>query len=194
MKNIMKHNRLATGLIAVLVLTLSVVVYAQVNRPYRNGSVWDIGFIQMKPGMETAYLTYIADGWKRGQEALKKDGQIISYKVLVTETHGSDDWNIMLMTEYKDLATMEANEAKADNLTQTVIGNDDWSNQPRSDRIIAAAARVGAFPLDTAAYDAAVLVTLPPGAYTVHVASELINTHSRDVLVEVYGVPEDIFD
>ena len=131
----MKRNRTLVCLLVVLFLALSVVVFAQVNRPYRNGSVWSIGFIQMKPGMETAYLTYIADGWKRGQEALKKDGQIISYKVLVTETHGSDDWNIMLMTEYKDLATMEANEAKADNLTQTVIGNDEKQMQGYRDRL-----------------------------------------------------------
>jgi hypothetical protein len=77
MKNIMKQNRIAAGLIAVLVLTLSVVVYTQVNRPYRNGSVWNIGFIKMKPGMETAYLNYIATDWKRNQEALKKEGQIL---------------------------------------------------------------------------------------------------------------------
>lgn len=77
---------------------------------------------------------------------------------------------------------------------QTIAGNDDWSNQPNSDRIVAAAAHVGAFPLDTAAFDGAVLVILPPGAYTVQVASDLVNVRSRDVLIEVYSVPEDIFD
>ncbi len=132
MKN---RNRILTVLLTVLILTLSIVVIAQVNRPYRNGSVWSIGFIKMKPGMETAYLNYIAGDWKREQEALKKDGQIISYKVMTTEYHGSDDWNIMLMTEYKDMATMEANEAKADNLLQTVIGTDDKQMQGYRDRL-----------------------------------------------------------
>ncbi len=135
MKNILKNKRIVSGLLAVLVLTLSVVVYAQVSRPYRNGSVWDIGFIQMKPGMETAYLNYVAGAWKKEQEALKKDGQILSYKVLTTESHGSDDWNIMLMTEYKDMATKEANEAKADNLLQTVIGTDEKQMQGYRDRL-----------------------------------------------------------
>jgi len=111
------------------------VVVAQVSRPYRNGTVWSIGLIQMKPGMETAYLNYVAGDWKREQEALKKDGQIISYKVLTTESHGSNDWNIMLMTEYKDLATMEANEAKADQLLQTVIGTDEKQMQGYRDRL-----------------------------------------------------------
>ena len=135
MKNILKHNRIAVGLAVVVMLTLSVVVFAQVARPFRNGSVWNIGFIQMKPGMDTAYLNYVAGDWKREQEALKKDGQIISYKVLTTESHGSDDWNIMLMTEYKDMATMEANESKADNLTQKVSGNDEKQMQGYRDRL-----------------------------------------------------------
>ncbi len=132
MKN---RNRILVSSLIVLILTLSIVVVAQINRPYRNGSVWSIGFIKMKPGMETAYLNYIAGDWKREQESLKKDGQIISYKVLTTEAHGSNDWNIMLMTEYKDMATMEANEAKADNLLQTVIGTDEKQMQGYRDRL-----------------------------------------------------------
>ena len=131
----MKLNRILTGAIIALVLTLSVVVLAQVNRPYRNGSVWDVAFIRMKPGMDTAYLNYIATDWKRNQEALKKDGLILSYKVLTTEAHGSNDWNIMLMTEYKDMATMEANEAKADALAQRVIGNDQKQLQGYRERL-----------------------------------------------------------
>ncbi len=62
MKN---KNRKLAGLLVVLFLTLSAVVGAQVNRPYRNGSVWQISFIQMKPGMDTAYLNYVAGDWKR---------------------------------------------------------------------------------------------------------------------------------
>lgn len=132
MKN---RNRILTGLLVAFIFTLSIVVVAQVSRPFRNGSVWSIGFIQMKPGMDTAYLNYVATDWKREQEALKKDGQIISYKVLTTESHGSNDWNIMLMTEYKNMATMEANETKADNLTQTVSGNDAQQMQGYRDRL-----------------------------------------------------------
>ncbi len=132
MKN---RNRILVSSLIVLVLTLSIVVVAQVSRPFRNGTVWNVALIQMKPGMETAYLNYVAGDWKREQEALKKDGQIISYKVLTTEAHGSGDWNIMLMTEYKNMATMEANETKADNLAQTVSGNDEKQMQGYRDRL-----------------------------------------------------------
>jgi hypothetical protein len=131
----MKLNRIVVGLLVTLVLTVSVVVLAQVNRPYRNGTVWTIGFIRMKPGMETAYLNYVAGEWKRDQEALKKDGQIISYKVLQTEAHGSNDWNLMLMTEYKNMATREANEAREDALYQRTIGNDEKQRQGYRERL-----------------------------------------------------------
>jgi len=132
MKN---KTRILISSLVVLILTLSVVIVAQVSRPYRNGTVWDVAFIKMKPGMETAYLNYIATDWKRNQEASKKDGLIVSYKVLTTEAHGSTDWNIMLMTEYKDMATMEANEAKADALLQKVIGDDQKQMQGYRERL-----------------------------------------------------------
>lgn len=131
----MKLNRILVSSLILLILTASIVVVAQVNRPFRNGSVWNISFIKMKPGMDTAYLNYIASEWKKEQEALKKDGQSLSYKVITAESHGSSDWNIMLMTEYKDLATLEANEAKADNLAQTVVGNDEKQMQGYRDRL-----------------------------------------------------------
>ena len=131
----MKRNRILIGSLIALILTFSIVIVAQVSRPYRNGTVWSIGFIRMKPGMDTAYLNYVAGDWKREQEALKKDGQIISYKVLQTEAHGSNDFNLMLMTEYKDLATYERSLDKTDVLLQTVIGDDAKQMQGYKERL-----------------------------------------------------------
>jgi hypothetical protein len=47
---------------------------------------------------------------------VKKEGVVLSYKVITTEGHTPGDWNVMLMTEYKNLATMEANEDKSDDI------------------------------------------------------------------------------
>jgi hypothetical protein len=131
----MKKNRILIGLLTVLVLALGVVAIGQVRRPFKNGTVWSIGFIRMKPGMETAYLNYVAGDWKKEQESLKKDGQIISYKVLQTEAHGATDFNLMLLTEYKDLATYEKNLDKADALLQTVIGDDEKQREGYRQRL-----------------------------------------------------------
>ena len=56
----MKTRRTLIGSLVLLVLIAGISVFAQVNRPYRNGHVWNIAFIKIKPGMETAYLNYLA--------------------------------------------------------------------------------------------------------------------------------------
>ena len=121
--------------LAVMALMLCVGVYAQVKRPFHNGSVWNIAFIRMKPGMDVAYLNYLSGQWKAEQEALKKEGIVLSYKVLTAEGHTPGDFNIMLMTEYKDLATMEASEKKVEALAQKVVGNDQQQMQGYKDRL-----------------------------------------------------------
>lgn len=121
----MKIKSMLVGSLAVAVLIVGISVYAQVNRPYHNGSAWNIAFIRIKPGMNTAYMNYLASSWKAEQEAQKKDGNILSYKVMSVEGHTTGEWNLMLMTEYKDLATMEANQDKAEAVAQRVVGNDE---------------------------------------------------------------------
>lgn len=130
----MRTNRLVLATFLV-VLIVAAVGYAQMlTRPYRNGSVWEISLLHTHAGMSNAYLTYLTTDWKREQEALKQQGFILSYKVLTTESHGTNDWDVMLMIEYKDLATMEANQAKADTLSLSLLGGDQKMEQGYRDR------------------------------------------------------------
>lgn len=125
-------------LVAMGSLAVGYAVHAQVQavqRPYRNGSIWTLAFIRMQPGMDTAYLSYVASEWKREQEALKKEGLILSYKVMQTEDHGPDDWNLILMTEVKDLATLEATETKAEAIALQLVGGDQKAQQGYKDRL-----------------------------------------------------------
>ena len=131
----MKTRHMFLTSLALLILIAGISVYAQVKRPFQNGSVWSVAFIRIKPGMETAYMNYLAGSWKANQEAMKKEGLILSYKVLSTEGHTPGDWNVMLMTEYKNLATMEANEDKADAVSQQVVGDDEKQRQGYRDRM-----------------------------------------------------------
>lgn len=130
----MRKQRVLVALLGASLLVLCISVWAQVSRPYRNGSVWEIAFIRIKPGMNEAYMKYLATDWKKEQEALKAEGISLSYKVVATEGHTSGDWNLMLMTEFKDLATLEASEAKADAIAQRVAGSDEKQMQGYKDR------------------------------------------------------------
>jgi hypothetical protein len=111
--------------LGVCVLLLGASVFAQMARPTHSGTVWEISFIHVKPGMGSAYDKYLASDWKKEQEALKAAGMILSYKVIGTEAHSPNDWDLMLMVEFKDLATLEANEDKADAMLQKMFGGDE---------------------------------------------------------------------
>ena len=68
-----------------------------------------------------------------------------------------------------------------------VAANTAWNSAPNAAEIRAAARTVGGFPLAEGGRDSALLVTLPPGAYTVQIAGA--NSSTGVVLVEVYEVP-----
>lgn len=67
-----------------------------------------------------------------------------------------------------------------------IATNDDWERQPEAARLVPTTIAVGAFPLKTGSRDAALLLDLPPGAYTVQVAGA--GGATGVALVEVYEV------
>ncbi len=118
----------------VAICLLAAVAPAQTAKPYHDGGVWQIQFIHAKAGMEDRYLRYIAGDWKREQEAMKKNGYILDYKVIATEAHNPGDFNVILMTQFKDLATMEANADKSDAMLAQMFGGQDKVEAGYQDR------------------------------------------------------------
>lgn len=76
---------------------------------------------------------------------------------------------------------------------QTLQFNDNWSGTPDAEVVRQATARVGAFALDEGSADAASVVVLPPGVYTVHVRSAQPDSAGGEVLVELYSVPDEVW-
>lgn len=73
-----------------------------------------------------------------------------------------------------------------------VVGNDQWSLDPGNARlVIQGGAVVGAFALFPGASDAALMVVLEPGAYTVEVGAAGGSRGEGTVLIEVYALPSD---
>ena len=68
-----------------------------------------------------------------------------------------------------------------------VATNDTWSSGPDTAALVAATATVGAFALAPGTEDAALLITLPPGAYTAKIEGK--NAASGVALLEIYEVP-----
>jgi hypothetical protein len=100
----------------------SVAALAQQPRPFHNGPIWDIAFIRVHYGQQDRYLGYLAGEWKQTQETMKKAGYILDYKVITTDPHNAEDYDVILMTEFKDLASLEANEDKMRELEEKQLG------------------------------------------------------------------------
>ena len=68
-----------------------------------------------------------------------------------------------------------------------VSSSDDWSSSPSAAVIAAATQAVGTFPLPAGSKDAALFITVAPGAYTVEVSGK--NGAEGTALLEIYEVP-----
>jgi Spy/CpxP family protein refolding chaperone len=142
-ENMIKKLTLAALLLS-LVCMLPTLVSAQAApastatppaRPFHDGPVWTITFVHTKPGLGLKYMEYLAMEWKKQEDALKKAGYILDYKVIGTESHSPEDWDLMLMTEFKDLATLEANEDKMEAVAmQSMDMNDQRMMQGYQER------------------------------------------------------------
>jgi hypothetical protein len=130
----MRKQQVLGVCLAVCLLLLGASLYAQMVRPTHDGTVWELSFIHVKAGMDSAYDKYLATDWKKEQDALKAAGMTLSYQVIGTEAHSPSDWNLLLMVEYKDLATLEANQDKTDALMQKMFGGDEKVMQGYKDR------------------------------------------------------------
>jgi hypothetical protein len=93
--------------------------------PYTEGSVWSIGFVKTVPGMTNDYYRNLADNWMKMNEAAKKEGLVLSYKVLHGPAANTADWDIMLMVEYKNMAAMDGMAEKMEALSGKLLGSQE---------------------------------------------------------------------
>ena len=91
---------------------------------YKEGSVWDIVLVKTKPGMKNEYLRSLAANWRKIHEEAKTQGLILSYKILSSTAANKQDWDIMLMTEYKGMASLDGYDQKWGALQEKIFGSE----------------------------------------------------------------------
>ena len=121
-------------LIFALTMVLTVNSFAQ-ERTFKNGSAWTVAFVQVKNGMGVDYINSLKTTWRAVQEEGIKQGLILSYKILEGNASNPDDWQIMLMVEYKNLASMDGNDDKWDAIQKKVVGNEEDQKKLRELRV-----------------------------------------------------------
>jgi hypothetical protein len=97
--------------------------------PYTEGTVWQLTMIKTKPGMTDDYLKGLSKSLKASLEEGKKQGFIVSYKILLGEASSPHDYNVMTMVEYKNMAALDNLRAKTDPIAQKTIGGEDQQRE-----------------------------------------------------------------
>jgi hypothetical protein len=104
-------------------------VRAQSDAPYTEGPVWGITMVKTKPGMSDDYLKTLAKIYKSTNDEMKKQGLIMDYKVLLGNDSNPQDFDILLMVEYKNMAAFDGLREKADPIADKILGNEDAQRQ-----------------------------------------------------------------
>jgi hypothetical protein len=119
---------------ALLVLTtLTSTAYAD-GRDWNDGPVINVASIRTVYGHFDDYMHYLATTFKKEQEAAKKAGLILSYRVVVVEPRGPQDPDILLVTEYKNWAALDHLGGKIDAINTQIEGSVEKSNQGAAER------------------------------------------------------------
>jgi hypothetical protein len=104
------------------------------ERVYDNGPVWVISYVETKPGMFDDYMAYLSTKWRDINEADKRAGYVLDYKVLSLADARDHEPDVMLMVEYKNMAAFDRPIAEVEATSAKAFGSVVKSNQAFASR------------------------------------------------------------
>jgi len=104
-------------------------IATQSTAPYTEGAVWQITMVKTKPGMGDDYLKALAKIFKSTNDEAKKQGVITDYKILLGDASTQQDYDILLMVEYANMAALDGLRDKTDPIGTKMVGNEDQQRQ-----------------------------------------------------------------
>jgi hypothetical protein len=93
--------------------------------PYTEGPVWVLTMIKTKAGLSDEYFKQISGTVKPVYEEEKKQKIILDYKILEGDAMGSQDFNVLILVEYANMAALDGLRDKMDPILARVMGSED---------------------------------------------------------------------
>jgi len=110
MKHVFKMTIVTFSVIFGL-LALQQSAYSQTARvaleTYEEGPVWQIMTFRTAPGKTEIHLKNIATVWELQLKLAVKKGVLVDYKVLTKWSSSPDDWNIMVIEIFPNMASYD---------------------------------------------------------------------------------------
>ena len=96
-----------------------------VERVWVNGTVTHISYVTVKPGKLNAYMKYLKDvTWPRIDEG-KHRGDVVSYRILRVNSPRSNDPDILVLTEFKNMAVFDRDPAVTEEANRKLAGSSE---------------------------------------------------------------------
>jgi hypothetical protein len=74
-------------------------------------AVWSVDFVKVKPGMFEQTMTYFDSGWVPAREEALRGDSIVSFHRIAEQSEKTKEWDIILMTQYRNQAAYDARES-----------------------------------------------------------------------------------
>ena len=128
-------RKLLTAVTIAFALCPANLCLAQSDAPYTEGPVWTITLVKTRAGMTDDYLKMLAKIYKTTNEEAKKQGIIMDYKILLGDASSPQDFDILLMQEFPNMAALDAVRDKLDPINKKIVGSMEVQRQGAAKRM-----------------------------------------------------------
>jgi hypothetical protein len=105
-----------------------------VPRNWERGPVTLVQQVEVKPGQLNAYMQDLASGWRVQMEEGKRAGAILSYSIGQPVDPRAGEPNLVLVTVFKDMASVQRPLAEGEKSTAALYGSLDKAHDMQMKR------------------------------------------------------------
>lgn len=125
---------LLIALVAVALFTPGPAQAQTTDRVWDEGTVWSITYVETKPNMFNSYIKNLSQVWRRFLEEQKKTGDVISYKMLNVQNVREGEPDLILLTEFKNMAVFDRGVAYFEEMSKKIMGSLEGMQRDNVDR------------------------------------------------------------
>jgi hypothetical protein len=101
----------------------------QSSATYIEGPVWEVQMVKAKYGLEDDYFKNLRATLKNPLDEAKKQRIIIDYKILFGEAASPQDYNVMILLEFQNMAAFDNLRERFDPILVKAAGSVDQQTQ-----------------------------------------------------------------
>ena len=99
------------------------------EKSYKDTTIWNVSMISVEPGQDDAYLDSLKGYYTTVMEEAIRQKLILSYKILVGNRANPSDFNVMILTEGPNWASLDGLDAKFDAIAAKFAGSADKATE-----------------------------------------------------------------